>query len=204
MDNQNTLEELKEVLKSYKKGKYTYGKYWTGDQIEKAFLEGKIFVLKGTKKIFYLFIIIPILYAIFIPVIQVISGASYYMIILIITSIEIPIIVSLLLLPICISVIRWFVVISPSGVYYRRVTKKGYFQWKNVTLAKGSIHTTRGGYRRPPVTTARVTIILPNNKEVLFDSGRYGNKEFVRKVKRVMFLRIFQIYSELGKDTFRA
>lgn len=54
------------------------------------------------------------------------------------------------------------------------------------------------------MTTARVTIILPNKEEVRFDSGRYGNKEFVRKVKRVMFLRLFQVYSKLAKDTIEA
>ncbi len=197
MDNQNTLEELKEALKSYKKGKYTFGKYATGDQIEKAFMDGKIFVLKGTKKIWLLCVFVPILTAIMYFFLDI--DEEYRIMILISFSIAISI-VEIFVIIICISVIRWFVVISPSGVYYRRVTKKGYFEWKNVTLAQGSIHTTRGGYRRPPVTTARVIVILPNNKEVLFDSGRYGNKEFVRKVKRVMFLRLFQIYSKSGRD----
>lgn len=197
MDNQTTLEELKEVLKNYKKGKYTFGKYATGDQIEKAFLDGKIFVLKGTKKIWLLCIFVPIIAAILFFFVG--PDEDYFIIMLISFSIAIPF-VEIFVIIICISVIRWFVVISPSGVYYRRVTKKGYFEWKNVTLAKGSIHTTRGGYRRPPVTTARVIVILPNNKEVLFDSGRYGNKEFVRKAKRIMFLRLFQIYSTLGSD----
>ena len=202
MDNENTLEELKEVYESYKKGKYTFGKYATGDQIERAFMEGKIFVLKGAKSIFSLFIIIPITYAIFMPIImQVLSGESYFMIMLIITSIEIPIIVSLLLLPICITHIRHFVVIGPSGFYYRRVIKKGCFHWKDVILAQASIHTTRGGYRSPPVTLGRVEIILPDNEKVRFDSGDYRKKEFPsgRAVKRVMFIRLFEIYSELGK-----
>ena len=197
MDNQNTLEELKETLKSYKKGKYTFGKYATGDQIEKAFLDGKIFVLKGTKKIWLLCIIVPIIAAILFLFVG--PDEDYFIIMLISFSIASPF-VEIFMIAICISVIRWFVVISPSGVYYRRVTRKGYFEWKNVTLAQGSIHTTRGGFRRPSVTTARVIVILPNNKEVLFDSGRYGNKEFVRKVKRVMFLRLFQIYSKLGRN----
>ena len=197
MDNQNTLEELKKALKSYKKGKYTFGEYGTGDQIEKAFLNGKTFVLKGPNKIFLICIFVLI-----IPVVAIFFWGideDYFITILISCSIAISI-VEFFVIILCITVIRRFAVIGPSGVYYRRVIKKGYFQWKNVTLAKGSIHTTRGGYRRPPVTTARVTIILPNKEEVLFDSGRYGNKEFVRKVKRVMFLRLFQIYSELGNQ----
>lgn len=197
MDNHNTLEELKEAYKNYKKGEYTFGKYGTGDQIEKAFLDGKIFVLKGNKKIFLICIIVLIITvgAIFFWGID----EDYFIIILIASSIAISI-VEFFIIILCITVIRWFAVIGPSGVYYRRVIKKGYFQWKNVTIAKGSIHTTSGGFRTPSVTTARVTIILPNKEEVLFDSGRYGNKEFVRKVKRVMFLRLFQIYYELGNQ----
>ena len=203
MVNNNTLEELKEVFKGYNKGKYTFGKYGTGDQIERAFMEGKIFVLKGVKSIFSLFIIIPIMYAIIIPIImQVLSGESYFMIMLISTSIEIPIIVSLLLLPICITHIRHFVVIGPSGFYYRNVIKKGCFHWKDVILAQASIHTTKPGYRRPSVTIGRVEIILPDNEIARFDSGNYRKKEFPsgRAVKRVLFIRLFQIYSELGKE----
>ncbi|MHA1478839.1 MAG: hypothetical protein ACTSPU_11625 [Promethearchaeota archaeon] len=202
MVNNNTLEELKEVFKGYKKGKYTFGKYGTGEQIERAFMEGKIFVLKGAKSIFSLFIIIPIMYAIFMPLILSFSGESYFMIVLIIISIEIPIIVSLLLLPICITHIRHFVVIGPSGFYYRKVIKNGCFHWKDVILAQASIHTTRGGYRRSPVTLGRVEFILPDNEKVRFDSGRYRKKEFPsgRAFKRVIFIRLFQIYSQLGRD----
>ena len=117
----------------------------------------------------------------------------------IIASISI-IVVEFFMIILCITIIRRFVIIGPLGVYYRRVIRKGFFEWKNVTLAHGSIHTTRGGYRRPLVTIARVIVILPNNTEVILDSGGYGNKEFVRKVKREMFLRLFKIYSKLGRD----
>lgn len=207
MDNDNTLEELKEVFKGYNKGKYTFGKYGTGEQIERAFVEGKIFVLKGGKIILSLFIMIPILYAIFLPMlIQTLTGESYLEIMLIITSIIIPVIGSLILLPICIPIIRNFVVIGPSGFYYRKVFKKGCFHWKDVTLAQASIHTTRAGYRRPSVTLGRVEIIFPGverleKRKLRFDSGVYRKKEFPsgRAVKRVMFIRLFKIYYELGK-----
>ena len=207
MVKNNTLEELKEVFKGYNKGKYTFGKYGTGEQIERAFVEGKIFVLKGAKSIFALFITIPILYAILMPMI--ISLSLEYPeseIMIPITSIEIPIIVSLLLLPICITHIRHFVVIGPSGFYYRKVIKKGCFHWKDVILAQASIHTTRGGYRRPSVTVGRVEIILPGierieKRKLRFDSGNYRKNEFPsgRAVKRVLFIRLFEIYSGLGK-----
>ncbi|MFX0181179.1 MAG: hypothetical protein ACFE78_13415 [Candidatus Hodarchaeota archaeon] len=198
MDNHDTLEELKEAYKSYKKGEYTFGKYWTGDQIEKAFLDGKIFVLKGSIKIFlpiFLLMLIPV-FVFFFFVIDV----EYFIIPI---SISIPF-AGFLVLIICVTIIRWFVVVGPSGVYYRNVIKRGYFQWKNVTLAKASIHTTEGDifphYFKPSVTTARVIIKLPNKKKVRFDLERYGHKEFVRKVRRVMFIRLFQIYYKLAKD----
>jgi len=207
MDNHNILKELRETYRNYKKGKYTFGKYGTGEQIERAFVEGKTFVLKGGKIIFSLFVIIPILYAILMPMI--ISLSLEYPeseIMIPITSIIIPVIGSLLLLPICITHIRHFVVIGPSGFYYRNVFKNGCFHWNDVILAQASIHTTRGGYRRPSVTLGRVEIILPGKeklkkRKLRFDSGQYRKKEFPsgRAIKRVMFIRLFEIYSELGK-----
>jgi len=202
MVTNNGIEELVEVFKGYNKGKYTFGKYGTGEQIERAFMEGKVFVLKGAKSIFSLFIAIPILYAILMPmIINIMSGESYFMVMLIILSIEIPVIISLIFLPICISHIRHFVVIGPMGFYYRKVTKKGCFHWKDVFLTQASIHTTRGGYRSPPVTLGRVEFRLPDNEKVRFDSGRYRKKEFPsgRDVKRVLFIRLFEIYYKLGK-----
>jgi len=206
MVNDNTLEELKEAYKNYKKGIYTFGKYGTGEQIERAFVEGKIFVLKGAKHILSLFIMIPILYAILMPMIISLSLGESSEIMIPITSIMIPVIGSLILLPICIPIIRALVVIGPSGFYYRRVFKKGCFRWNDVTLAQASIHTTKPGYRRPPVTLGRVEIIFPGIKRVekrrlRFDSGVYRKKEFPsgREVKRVMFIRLFEIYSKLGK-----
>ncbi|MFX0181180.1 MAG: hypothetical protein ACFE78_13420, partial [Candidatus Hodarchaeota archaeon] len=131
MDNHNILEELKEAYKSYKKGEYTFGKYWTGDQIEKAFLDGKIFVLKGSIKIFLpivLLIVIPVFVFFFIMIID----EEYFIISI---SISIPL-AGFLILIVCVTIIRWFVVVGPSGVYYRNVIKRGYFQWKSVTLIK--------------------------------------------------------------------
>ncbi|MFX0181181.1 MAG: hypothetical protein ACFE78_13425, partial [Candidatus Hodarchaeota archaeon] len=94
----------------------------------------------------------------------------------------------------------------PSGVYYRNVIKRGYFQWKSVTLIKAGIYTRRG-YRGLPVTTAQVTVIIPNKEkvhEIVFDSGRYGYKEFVRNVRQEMFIHLFQIYHKLAKEKIEA
>ena len=203
MDNHNILEELKEAYKSYKKGEYTFGKYWTGDQIEKAFLDGKTFVLKGTKKIFLLPILMLIIAAIMFFYFKI------YETYLSITFSIIFAIFEFFFIIVCIIVIRRFVVISPSGVYYRRAIRKGFFEWKNVTLPKASFHTTElvrtteAGPYKIPVTTARVIIILPNKKKVRFDLERFGCKEFVRKVRRVMFIRLFQIYHKLAEDKIK-
>ena len=203
MVNSNSLDEFKEVYYKYKKGKYTFGKYGTGEQIQKAFLDGKIFVLRGSDKISIICILIML--------ILVVSSTLYvglddeYIIIVLTSHVISSSIVGISVIFIHIILKRRFIVIGPSGVYYRKIIKTGYFQWRDVTIAEGTIHTTRGGgYMRPPMTTTQITIILPNEEKIRFESGPYGNKEFVRKVKRVMFLRLFQIYSKLAKDTIEA
>lgn len=195
MNNLNTLEELKEAYKDYKKGKYTFGNYGTGDQIERAFLDGKIFVLRASNSVWCLLVVfltpVPFLFLS-------IGGASfsfllnYWGIIFMITGIFIFLLIF--------ELKRNFLVIGPSGVYYRRVIKTGYFQWSKVNLAKASIHTRQARYDTSLVTSALVTIILPTGKKIEFSSIRYQSKEFVRKAKRAMFLRLFQIYSELGTN----
>ncbi|MFX0007527.1 MAG: hypothetical protein ACFFA7_14995 [Promethearchaeota archaeon] len=190
MEN-NILEELEEAYKSYKKSEYIFGKYGAGEQIEKACMEGKIFVLKANKKVFIGFI------ALLAPFIFPFTIAEGFIIILISVLIA-DSIVGILLLILSITYIRSFIVIGPSGFYYRKVVKKRFFQWKDVTLAQASIHTTMGGYRRRSVTTGRVVIKIPNKHQLTFDSTRYRSKEFVRKVKRMMFIRLFEIYYKLA------
>ncbi len=194
MEN-NILEELEEAYKSYKKSEYTFGKYGTGEQIEKAYLEGKIFVLKASKKIFITFIalLVPFIFPFTIP-----EG----FVIILISVLLADSIIGILLIILCITQIRPFIILGPSGFYYQKVVKKGFFLWKDVTLTQASIHTTKGGgigrYRRPSVTTGRVVIKIPNKHQLTFDSARYGSKEFVRKVKRMMFIRLFEIYYKLA------
>ena len=199
MVNNNTLEELVEVFRGYNKGKYIFGKYGTGEQIERAFLGGKIFVLKGPKSVFLIPLIFVPIFAVyllyFFPVEE-----ELFIPILIMKSIAISFL-GFFFIIFSITFIRHFVVIGPLGFYYRRVFKKGCFHWKDVILAQASIHTTKGGYRRPTVTLGRVEIILHNGRKIRFESGRYRKKEFPsgREVKRLMFIRLFKIYYELGK-----
>jgi hypothetical protein len=51
------------------------------------------------------------------------------------------------------------------------------------------------------MSLGQVEIILLEKRKRRFDSRCYRKKEFPfgREIKRVMFIRLFQIYSELGK-----
>ena len=95
---------------------------------------------------------------------------------------------------------RIFLVIGPLGVYYQKILKKGYFQWTEATITEKGIKDIRGRYGQKMYTTAIVKIRIQNGKKVQFISNQYRNKEFVKHVKKFMFLRLFQIYSELGRD----
>jgi hypothetical protein len=198
MDDQNILEELKEAHKNYKKGNYPFGKYATGDQIRKAFMDGKTFVLKGPGQVFLVPLLGPIVTMVPFLIIGSLSR-EYFGLTLIIFSIAMAIFEPFLLI-IYFSVRRQLVVIGPSGVYYRRFISNGFFEWKNVIHTYESIKTIDRGYKSPSYTTAQVTVKLTNNEEVFFDSVRYGNKEFDRKAKRVLFISLFLTYYALATD----
>lgn len=202
MEVNSSLNELKEAYKNYKNKNYTFGKYKTAEQIQMAYANGKIFVLKGgSMLIWVLFITMLILSVLWFVLL--ISAVS-------LEQSEARIIVSILALPTigfftivpCIIFglfTRMFLVIGPSGVYYRRITKTGYFQWSNVTVAEGRLHTLKPGLKSPPINTAQVTIILPNGEKVRLASIGYRSKEFARNFKRLLFISLFEIYSERGK-----
>jgi len=54
IEHKDSIEELEKVYSSYKKGEYSFGKYETEFDLIQAFLEGKIFVLKGSNKGIYI------------------------------------------------------------------------------------------------------------------------------------------------------
>ncbi|MFW9969584.1 MAG: hypothetical protein ACFFDF_05235 [Candidatus Odinarchaeota archaeon] len=53
------------------------------------------------------------------------------------------------------------------------------------------------------MTFGLVEIILPNGRKICFESERYRKKEFLseRDIKRVIFIRLFQIYDELASHS---
>lgn len=93
---------------------------------------------------------------------------------------------------------RRFLAIGPSGVYYRKIMKTGYFRWGNVIAMKGKIITKIGlGPKTATVTVAKVMIRL-SGENIYFESSNYSHKEFAKKIKLQMFLNLFQTYSELA------
>ncbi|MBY8991561.1 MAG: hypothetical protein KGD58_12460 [Candidatus Lokiarchaeota archaeon] len=191
----------------YKKGNYTFEKYETGIQIEKAYLNGKVFVLKGGSRLIWnLSIISSILSVLWcIPIVLgsvgiargELNAVPIPFMLFVFIFIGIILFVPTLFLFLC---NRWFLVISPSGVYYRRNIKTGAFQWKDVTDLEGGLKTikTRGIPKPPEVPTAQVIIYLSNGQRVGFKSIAFRNKEFLRIMQRVLFVRLFQIYSRIG------
>lgn len=185
-------EELKKIYNNYKKGEYTFGKFETEYDLVQAFLEGKIFVLKGSNVIIYLCLLFTVIFLFFI--IFFISAFGVFM------SLGLSIALSIIEIPLIVfSIInkRRFVVIGPSGVYYRRYSKKDFFLWKDVNPIIET-ETVRLRYGMTTNITI-ITIITPNNKKLRFSHGQYKKKEFSFLVKEVMFVCLFQIYSEFGK-----
>lgn len=195
------LDELKEAYINYKKKNYKYNKYGTEEQIQNAFSNGKIFVFRGNKISLMVTSIISLILTVSWFTIFVIGftinlhqtfGLGLYIFLFFIFGI--PTFLS------CffgiLIIVRKFLVIGPTGVYYRKIIKSKFFQWSNVFVAEARIITTKGGYKTPSITSAQIIIILPSGEKVRFGSFDYRNKEFTRKVKRQMFLNLFLIYSE--------
>ncbi|MFW9971257.1 MAG: hypothetical protein ACFFDF_13775 [Candidatus Odinarchaeota archaeon] len=196
MVNNKTLDELQEVYYNYKKGNYTFGKYGSTDQIKDAFLDGKNFVLTSSNRGFLALIIVFLIPIVFL-VTSVGSDAETLLLWLFFDGIFF-ICISIFTLFLIIFLKRYFVVISPEGIYYRKIIANKYFQWSQLTLAERGIKTIRG-YKGARSTIVIVSIILLDGKKVKFNSARYKSKEFVKIVKREMFVNLFQVYSELGK-----
>ncbi|MBA7671607.1 hypothetical protein ES703_79766 [subsurface metagenome] len=197
----NFLDELKEAYINYKKKTYKYDKYGTEEQIQNAFSNGKIFVFRGNKiSRMVVSIIILILtvswFTIFVFGFTIDFHQTFGLGLYIFLFFTFGILTFLPCFFGILIIVRKFLVIGPTGVYYRKIIKTKFFQWSNVFVAEARIITTKGGYKTPSITTAQITIILPSGEKVRFGSFDYRNKEFTRKGKRRMFLNLFLIYSE--------
>jgi len=188
----NSLRDLKEAYNNHKRINSSCGHYTTEEQIQNAYMDGKIFVLKGGNTIFLM--TCPLMVFVAVSMI-VLMDTYYYGFVFFACGI-----VTLFICLIGLIMKRNFLVIGPSGVFYRRIIKTGYFDWSNVTVIEGKIVRMKPGLKSPPLKTAYVTILLPNGEKIRFASMGYRNKEFTSGAKFYMFIRLFQIYSELEKN----
>ncbi len=194
IDHKDSIEELERVYNSYKNGEYAFGKYETKFDLVQAFLEGKIFVLKGSNIGIYICIIMSVIFLfiiIFFSLFVDIRPSPTLVISIVLSITEIPLIVFAIIIK------RRFVVIGPYGLYYRRYSKKDFFLWKDVDPKKEK-KPVRLKYGMTAYVTV-ITIITPNSKKIRFLHGQYKKKEFPSLVKEKMFYRLFQIYFEFGK-----
>ena len=94
--------------------------------------------------------------------------------------------------------LRKFLVVGPSGVYYRKILGKGFFLWNNVYEIEAR---TILSFSSLSIEFAKVMIHLIDGKTKKFQSNFYKNKEFSKKVYSEMFLNLFHIYFNLGKES---
>ncbi|NVM19840.1 MAG: hypothetical protein HWN80_19210 [Candidatus Lokiarchaeota archaeon] len=194
MESINSLSELKKAYSDYKNKNYEFGQYATIEQIQSAFSNGKIFVFVGGFVLFKLAIYTFCLALTFLVVLGLGSFPSYA----IMTS-SFWVIFGLLLISMGILMQRWFLVIGPTGVYYRRFFKINFFQWDDVKFIDAAAGRVTRPRHPPPVYTAEVTFLLSNGKKVRFKSISYRNSEFPKFPKRAkdeMFILLLSLYSK--------
>jgi len=100
-----------------------------------------------------------------------------------------------LLNPITLLSLRRFVVIGPSGVYYRKIRGKGLFSWNDVSKIEVITRDIT-----PTKDFVIIRIFLFSGKRIDFTSKFYQNREFSKKNYWEMLLNLFHIYYKFGKN----
>ena len=201
MANDNFLGELKEAYYNYQKKNYSFGKYGIRQDIQQEFLNGKIFVLKGGGTLIWTLSIISSILSVLWGI--AIAWGSVGLARGELTAVPVPF---LLFMFIFIGIIlfvptidlflinRMFLVIGPSGVYYRKTFATGSFRWEDVTILKNEFGTIKTGLKRPNIPSSYIKFKRSNGKNVGFVDLAYRNKEFSSNSKHQMFLTLFQTY----------
>lgn len=184
-----SLEDLRKEYHKYKEKKYKFGKYGTREQIKNEFLKGKIFVLKGGLGVGGWILTILMFAITLLSLFMSLDPDTGIFIILVFLTFPLGLFPLLTL--------RGFLVIGPLGVYYQKILSSGVFSWKNVNNIKHFTQTYSGF-----TTGVVVKIYIYHGRKIRFGSSNYLNKEFPRKVGREMFVTLFYIYSQLGKNHF--
>ncbi len=177
-------EDLRKEYDKYKEKKYRFGKYRTREQILDEFFKGKIFVLKGGLSI-RIWILTILMFAI--------SSISLYALLLPDPDLGVFIIPFILTFStglLSILTLRNFLVIGPTGAYYRKALSSGFFSWDKVDYLIGSTQAYMSS------TWALVTIYFFSGKKIKFGSNTYHCYEFQKNVKKKMFFTLFNIYSQ--------
>jgi hypothetical protein len=190
------VPELENEYLIYKKGFYEFGMYSTKAEIQNAFLNGKIFVLKGRligwRMVIFLHILWPVCFAPIFFLIIALDPESFFSTILLLGVLLITfyIVGDLMML-----IFRgYFIVIGPKGVYFRKAIRKRFFSWKNV------YYIIEGSKERESYLIGHVVVYLSKKKKKFFDYSAYSIKEFPEEFKWEMFFNLFKIYFELGKQ----
>ncbi len=186
MGNYNSLEDLrKEYYKKYKEKKYNFGKYGTAKQIQNEFQKGKIFILKGglnSLDWFFTFIlfIMAFIPAIFLWIYNIWYGITVFCLWIFSQSFFF-------------AKLGHLLIISPSGMYYRKILDSDFFSWNQVT------HVKEDSIEYFGLIGGMVTIYISLERTIKLRSNYYLNKEFSKKVDIEMFFTLIYIYSHQGE-----
>ncbi|KKL49307.1 hypothetical protein LCGC14_2316820 [marine sediment metagenome] len=188
-------DQLKEALYNYKKKKYKLGKFWTNEQIQDEFLKKRVFVLKGGVHIgIWIITLIP-----FIPlsILILITFFKTFDLFQLLSLIVTLVITWLSLSSPLFFILRGFLVISSSGVYYRNFIRKKIFSWDDISKIEG---TTKDDSLIK--NFAVVKVFLLSGKTISFSSIKYKNEEFSKKVWVEMFFNLFNCNFKFSKNSF--
>lgn len=186
INNGNLIDILRKEYHKYKEKMYKFGKYGTKYQIHNEFLQGKVFILKGGLRgidwtIFSIILAMGLIMGISLSLFYIGLGVFMFCFWASFASIFF-------------IKLRNLVVVSPLGVFYRKILSSGVFSWQDVANVKGIVRTYRGS------SWTVVTIYLSPYTKIKLASRAYLNKEFPKKIEKEMFFALFYIYFKLGQD----
>lgn len=182
------VEELKQEYLNYKRKNYQFGKYNTEMEIQNAFLERKIFVLKGGwRTTTWVLSIVFGLLGLYLLIFFLIMIIELFWLGILTASIFFFFELGLILIK------RIFLVISPLGVYWRKIIRKGFFSWNDVK------HVRKEAIRAKYGHIYIATVYLTGEKKIKFAPRPYLIKEFPKELFELqMFFNLFKIYFKMN------
>ncbi len=188
-------DQLKKALYNYRKKKYKFGKFWTNEQLQDHFLRKKIFVLRGGIRLEMWFVValcfFPLIPSLIIlnPLDGNISMDEF------LSFIVIGLILGFSFSSPFFVVLTRFLVISSSGVYYRKFIRKKVFSWDDISRIDGI-------NPNPTRIYDIVKIYLLSGKKIKFAANLYRRNEFSKKAFPELFFSLFDINFKLSRNFF--